>query len=173
MKYCLPEVIGQEVQITILTEDDMKKIPRRFQEFERLMREINWNVTLKGREILKNFNSSSSQLQCLSTLYFAKEDDGQGEFTMGELANGCDMSFSATTGIVDRLVKEGLISRERSTRDRRKVIIQLTEKGNDLIQEIINKRQEYLMDLCKNFNKESIDELIDTLETLSKIMKEE
>lgn len=39
----------------------------------------------------------------------------------------------AITGLVDRLEKQGLVSRERSTEDRRVVYVELTGKGTDLL----------------------------------------
>ena len=40
------------------------------------------------------------------------------------------------TGIIDRMEREGLVARERSTDDRRVVHIRLTEKGAKLAREI-------------------------------------
>ena len=147
----------------------MKKIPKRIQALERLLREINWNITVKGREILKKFNSSKSQLQCLSTLYFFNSGNKRQEMTMGELAKKTDMSFSAMTGLVDRLIKNKLIRRRRSNTDRRKVIIDLSKLGASLIKEIINERQSYLHFLSKNLK---ISELSSTLKTLKQLSNE-
>ncbi|MCK4665145.1 MarR family transcriptional regulator [Candidatus Dependentiae bacterium] len=144
----------------------MKKIPKRIQALERLLREINWSITIKGREILKKFNSSKSQLQCLSTLYFFNSSNDKQEMTMGELAKSTDMSFSAMTGLVDRLIKNKLIRRRRSNTDRRKVIIDLSKRGTSLIKEIINERQSYLHFLSKKLK---VSELSSTLETLKQL----
>lgn len=43
---------------------------------------------------------------------------------------------STVTGIIDRMEREGLVGRERSTSDRRVVYIKLTEKGAKLAREI-------------------------------------
>ena len=144
----------------------MKKIPKKIQALERLIREINWGITIKGREILKKFNSSKSQLQCLSTLYFSKSGDKKREMTMGELAKKTDMSFSTMTGLVDRLIKNKLILRRRSDTDRRKVIIYLSKRGTSLIKEIISERQSYLQFVSKNLK---VSELNSTLETLKQL----
>ena len=91
---------------------------------------------------------------------------------MGELASRIDMSFSATTGLVDRLVANKLINRKRSLKDRRKVIIHLSRKGEELIKEIINARQEYLKGLSRNIESSEITTIINTLKKLTELMKE-
>ena len=149
----------------------MKKIPKKIQALERLIREINWSITVKGREILKKFNSSKSQLQCLSTLYFSSSGDRNPEMTMGELAKSADMSFSATTGLVDRLIKNKLIQRRRSDTDRRKVIIALSKRGTSLIKEIINERQSYLQFVSRKLKASDLASTLVTLKQLSTQIK--
>lgn len=54
-----------------------------------------------------------------------------GDATIGELATEVSLSQATVTNILDRLEKRGLIYRERSTSDRRKVHALLTEQGLD------------------------------------------
>ncbi len=49
--------------------------------------------------------------------------------TMSELAKALGISLSTTTGIVDRLVEQGLVERHEDAADRRHVLIQLSAKG--------------------------------------------
>ncbi|NQS77074.1 MAG: MarR family transcriptional regulator [Peptococcaceae bacterium] len=49
--------------------------------------------------------------------------------TMGSLAQGLSVPMSTATGIVNRLVKKGLLARGRSEEDRRVVTVSLTETG--------------------------------------------
>jgi DNA-binding MarR family transcriptional regulator len=51
------------------------------------------------------------------------------EMTLGALARAVYLSQATVTGIIDRLFDKDLISRERSTEDRRKMKVRLTEKG--------------------------------------------
>lgn len=53
--------------------------------------------------------------------------------TMSSLAQGMSVPMSTATGIVDRLVKKGLLDRDRSEEDRRVVIVYLTESGKEVI----------------------------------------
>lgn len=53
----------------------------------------------------------------------------QGECMMRELASGCGVALSTMTGMVDRLVKKGVMERRHSETDRRVVLITLTGRG--------------------------------------------
>ncbi|TEB07915.1 Transcriptional repressor MprA [Pelotomaculum schinkii] len=56
--------------------------------------------------------------------------------TMSSLAQGMSVPMSTATGIVDRLVKKGLLDRGRSEEDRRVVTVSLTESGKEVIQDL-------------------------------------
>ncbi len=56
--------------------------------------------------------------------------------SMSSLAQGMTVPMSTATGIVDRLVKKGLIERGRSEEDRRVVTVYLTESGKDMIEDL-------------------------------------
>ncbi|MHB1042132.1 MAG: MarR family winged helix-turn-helix transcriptional regulator [Eubacteriales bacterium] len=56
--------------------------------------------------------------------------------TMSNLAQGMSVPMSTATGIVDRLVKKGLLERGRSEEDRRVVIVSLTSCGKALVQDL-------------------------------------
>ncbi|MFC1998224.1 MarR family winged helix-turn-helix transcriptional regulator [Chloroflexota bacterium] len=51
---------------------------------------------------------------------------------MSELASAMDAAMSTTTGIVDNLVKKGMVLREADPQDRRVVVCKLSEKGEEL-----------------------------------------
>lgn len=56
--------------------------------------------------------------------------------TMGNLAQGMSAPVSTATGIVDRLVKKGLLKRDRNEEDRRIVTVTLTDNGKALLKEL-------------------------------------
>lgn len=53
--------------------------------------------------------------------------------TSGRLAMEVNLSQATVTNILDRLEKRGLVLRERSTVDKRKVHVRLTERGNTVL----------------------------------------
>lgn len=64
--------------------------------------------------------------------------DRRGEIIMSRIAEYVNISMSTATGIVDRLVKNGYVERNRSETDRRIVMISLSKKGKALVAEIKN-----------------------------------
>lgn len=56
--------------------------------------------------------------------------------SMSCLAQGMTVPMSTATGVVDRLVKKGLLERGRSEEDRRVVTVFLTESGKDMIEDL-------------------------------------
>lgn len=67
-----------------------------------------------------------------------------GEIIMSKIADYINVSMSTANGIVERLVKNGYLNRDRSDSDRRIVIIQLTDKGKQIVHELKNVIFEYI-----------------------------
>ena len=60
----------------------------------------------------------------------------QGDVPMGQMADVLHCDASNVTGIVDRLVSQGLVMRKEYERDRRTKKLNLTDKGKAVIEEI-------------------------------------
>ncbi len=56
----------------------------------------------------------------------------RGNLTMGDLARTVGLSVSSMTVIIDSLEREGYVSRDRSTNDRRVIQLHLTARGKRL-----------------------------------------
>ncbi|MGX4583948.1 MarR family winged helix-turn-helix transcriptional regulator [Paenibacillus chitinolyticus] len=99
--------------------EEQDRIHRIFQSY----REVNqafFQVLMKAAQL---YGLTPVQLLTLKNL---KEHPLIG---LGELSEYILLGTSTTSGIVDRLVKAGLVSRERSETDRRSVTLKLTEQG--------------------------------------------
>lgn len=59
-----------------------------------------------------------------------------GDLSLSELSERIRAQNSTVTGIIDRMEREGLVTRERSKEDRRVVYIRLTAKGRKIAEEI-------------------------------------
>ena len=68
-------------------------------------------------------NYTMPQLKILLCLYI------NGPYRVGDLASVLGVTIPTTTGILDRLVALGVLSRRHDTRDRRVVTCQLTPEG--------------------------------------------
>ena len=57
----------------------------------------------------------------------------QAQITVGDLARAMGLERNSASQLVERLVKDGLAGRERSTTDRRQVFVALTAEGTALL----------------------------------------
>jgi DNA-binding MarR family transcriptional regulator len=64
--------------------------------------------------------------------------------TMGKTAEAIRCDASNVTGIIDKLVAMGLVSREENPNDRRIKTLQLTTKGRDQLHKVLNAMAERL-----------------------------
>jgi DNA-binding MarR family transcriptional regulator len=89
-------------------------------------------MTVKGHMIRLADEQSLTpvQLGALHSLY------SNGELAMGQVADVLHCDASNVTGIVDRLVAQGLITRQESSRDRRTKTLNLTESGTKIVEHI-------------------------------------
>ena len=134
---------------------------------EKDLRHIAAIIKQKGREILSNYTITPPQFIALQWL------DELGDMTIGELSTKMYLAFSTTTDLVDRMEQNDLVVRERDTRDRRVVRVHLLEKGEQIITEVVEKRQGYLQDVVKDFDDSEVEVLSTLLLRMYQEMKEE
>ena len=78
----------------------------------------------------------------------------QRECSMRELADFMKMGLSSVTGMVDRLVKQGLANRRRTERDRRLVFVDITARGRKILKEILEQRRKTTLGLFESLTAE-------------------
>jgi DNA-binding MarR family transcriptional regulator len=85
---------------------------------------------------MDDFELSVAQMATLMLL------DAERGGTVGGLANDLGRSLSATSRLIDQLVRRGLVNRREDNRDRRIKRIGLTERGAELIGGVQRQRSE-------------------------------
>lgn len=91
-----------------------------------------------------------------------------GDLSLSSLSERIRAQNSTVTGIIDRMEREGLVRRERSTADRRVVYIRLSEKGARLAREIQVEPMEIFRFALLGLTR---DDLRDLLRILNKLQK--
>ncbi|GIN86762.1 putative HTH-type transcriptional regulator YsmB [Heyndrickxia sporothermodurans] len=134
---------------------------------EKDLRYISAIIKQKGRELLSNYTITPPQFVALQWLF------EEGDMTIGELSNKMYLAFSTTTDLIDRMEKNELVKRVKDPHDRRVVRIHLLEKGEKMIDEVIQKRQGYLQEILTNFSTDEVLHLKDSLIKLHQEMKTE
>lgn len=133
-------------------------------KIEKRMRYISGIIKQNGRKILNNYPITSPQFVALQWLL------EEGDLTIGELSNKISLAFSTTTDLVDRMERNELVERVRDSKDRRVVRIHVLEKGESIIEEVIQKRQEYLGEVLEKFSLEQTEQLSELLDFLHEEM---
>ena len=73
---------------------------------------------------------------------------------MGDLAECTDQCSATMTGIVDRLVDMGFVTRDRAPRDRRSVVVGLTKRGEEVLEKAQSGRVDRARHLLAHFTHE-------------------
>jgi DNA-binding MarR family transcriptional regulator len=58
-----------------------------------------------------------------------------GEISVGEVDQKASLSQATVTGILERIEKQGLITRKKCQHDRRRVLVHITEKGKMILKQ--------------------------------------
>lgn len=93
----------------------------------RSLRRISRAIDLHSKKLAKDIDLTGPQLVCL------REIAHQEVATPSALARAVSLSQGTVTGILDRLGKAGLIIRERSQTDRRRILVTLTDRGHEVL----------------------------------------
>ncbi|WP_144510998.1 MarR family winged helix-turn-helix transcriptional regulator [Bacillus sp. FJAT-22090] len=132
---------------------------------EKELRHISGIIKQRGRQILNSYTITPPQFVALQWLL------EHGDMTIGDLSNKMYLAFSTTTDLIDRMEKSKLVQRIRDEQDRRVVRIHLLEEGERIIEEVIDKRQQYLQDILGQFDEAQVANLSILLEKLHQEMK--
>ncbi len=87
--------------------------------------------------------------------------------TMTDISKKMGHSTAAATGLVDRLEKLGYVQRLHASEDRRKVMVQITRKGIDLVDRMREDITGSLVDLMSELDKDEQAALLNSYGKLS------
>jgi len=90
--------------------------------------------------------------------------DLEGRYTMTDLSSENAVTVSTMTSMVDRLVQFGLVARCYDEKDRRKVLVSLTEKGHKTVAHIMEIRRRELERFLGGLTEAEIAEFVDSIE---------
>lgn len=76
-------------------------------------------------------------MECLQYVYL------HGASPIREIASGLEMSLSAASQLVERLVKKSLVTRSENESDRRLTNVELTEVGGDAVREMRKRKSKW------------------------------
>ncbi len=97
---------------------------------------------------------------------------GQGAMTIKELAENLNVSPPSASVMVDRLVEKGMLTRRQSQRDRRKVVVELSDYSRDFMEKADHVVLEVFTDLVQKLGEDHARNWVEVLKRLSVIIEE-
>jgi DNA-binding MarR family transcriptional regulator len=76
--------------------------------------------------------------------------------TSGEIASNLGVGLSTVTGIVDRLIEQGLVTRREDPKDRRITRVLATAQGDRLVTDLLRYRTEMISDILAHLDTEQL-----------------
>jgi DNA-binding MarR family transcriptional regulator len=109
-------------------------------------------------------NLADGQIFVLINLY------RKGVCNATDIANMIGITSGAVTGMTDKLVSMGLITRERSDTDRRVVLFTITDKGKETIQRIRDRRFKRLTEIFRQISNDEIESTIGVFNKITELL---
>lgn len=134
-------------------------------DIDQLIFKINKLYTENTNINLKKYNVTFSDMSFLLKL------NENGKMTQRELAESKNLNTATITRALDRLEKKGFVKRENDSNDKRKKNIFLTQKGKEIVSEILIKHEIFKMEIFKDFSRKEYLELVKYLNKLSESLE--
>lgn len=133
------------------TDNAVRELIRCFGLIERIM-----------HPYFARFGISGAQWGVLRNLHRA-EQDGQSGLRLTDLGERLLIRPPSVTGVVDRLEKAGLVSRDGLPTDLRAKQVALTDKGRQIVEQVLEVHQGYIDNLLGGLNAKEQAELLKLL----------
>lgn len=136
------------------------------------------HLTKRLRVIARAFNKYSKYLQehhsiTIPQIICLREVHEHGPLTLGALTRIVSLNNSTVSGIVDRLEKQELLQRVRTSSDRRQIHLQMTEKGVLFLTDIPTPVPERFIEGMKHYSDEEVDRIVWAVDHLAELLEEE
>lgn len=135
-------------------------------KIDNLLRDINKSVNSYTKNKL---NMHGLTLARFRTLWMISH---LAPVNMNQLHKEMHLANSTLTVIVDHLVKEKLVKRYRSSKDRRVVLLETTSKGIECLNKVLEVRRNFLKEGLKELNHKQQKQLINLLNIINTKIQE-
>lgn len=128
------------------------------------LRRIIRAVDLQSRQLVRSHGLTGPQALLLKEVILA------GELTVGQLADRVSLSQATVTDILLRLERRGLVARQRSSEDKRRVLVHITAAGRQLMKNSLPLLQEAFLDKLNLLQEWEQTQLLASLQRLADMM---
>ena len=147
-----------------LTESDRSLVDPIYIHITKRLRKIAHAVNKHSKYLQESFKLTLPQIICL------REIHEHGPITFSHLTRILALNNSTTTGIVDRLEREKLVRRVRSDRDRRQVMVEVTDKGIEVLKDAPPPLNSTFIERFESLPDEEKDQIVAALDRLSSLI---
>ena len=99
--------------------------------------------------------------------------DHRGSLSITEISNSFGIAKPNITPLVDHLIEDGLVLRERNSADRRVVNVVICEKGRERLADIYRRLCDNLFDWTCTLSREDLASFNDALETIVRLLSKQ
>jgi DNA-binding MarR family transcriptional regulator len=122
-------------------------------------------IELHSRQLVSRFGLTGPQLVVLKALA------QQGQVPVSKLAKSVQLSQATVTGIINRLGQRDLVARHRDDVDRRRVIVELTPTGREMLSNSPSLLHEGFIRQFENLEDWEQTQILATLQRLVSMME--
>ncbi len=124
---------------------------------------------LLGPIVMESWKDLDVPLAQLNSLFMI---NCKGSTNFRKLSDDLGVTPGDVTGIIDRLVKQGLVSRGEDPQDRRVIVLQATDKGRALLANLRESGANQMAQILAHMNSEELGALSNGLSGLIRALKE-
>jgi MarR family transcriptional repressor of emrRAB len=129
----------------------------------RLILDIGREMAARFEQQIKPFGLAEAEFRVLTTLFSQPE----GVAHPSDLCARTSQSPANMSRISDALVARGLITRVSSVHDRRRLVLRITEEGEEFVRQLLPKLHQPLRRMLKDFPEAEQRQLADQLKRLA------
>ena len=125
------------------------------------LRALTLTNMIEGRvrtRLRRKYGATLPRFDVMAALYDAPEGS-----SMGEVSRRLMVSNGNVTGIVERLGREGLVSRRTRPEDRRSQVVRLTDAGRAAFEEMAGAHEAWISSMLSGLDEEEVEQLYDLL----------
>lgn len=138
-------------------------------EITDVMKQTQRALRARFHKLITPYNLTMPQFKVLQHLHWHDEEGGLG---ICKLSEHIGLANSTTSGIVDRLERDGWVIRGRGELDHRKVRVRLREKGQELFKRMPEDVEEFWRTTIGRLSAKDQVELVDSLRKLREVMEQ-
>jgi DNA-binding MarR family transcriptional regulator len=136
---------------------------------DQLIDEVTWQAQKQAIQTLMQPDIDLTMPQMVTLLVIRQ----YGSCRMGTLVEATRQSGGTVTGIVDRLIQDGLVERSHASDDRRAVEVRLTAEGEERAQRVIAARHEDMYRILGGFNDEQLSDFANLLRMFTEALHDD